>query len=1158
MPTTLFYAQKGNERRTRHVPKSVHCKIFVRLLLLAACIIPLASAQGFPQRYILILQDPPAAARFTSRQALASPEAAQYRQQIGRKQDALRQQLITRHFRVIGGVSGVLNAMFVATTPDRVAELRTLPGVSGVIAARHFHRNLDRATQLINAPGAWSALGGVSNAGAGIRIAILDTGIDQTNPAFQDPTLPAPAPITPVCDPARVNTCSQIAFTTNKVIVARSYVGFLAAGGAIDPAHPELDSRPDDISPRDHEGHGTAVASCAAGVTGTVTPAVAAGGSGTVVIGGVAPKAYLGNYRIYGSPGVNDTTTDDIILMALDDAITDKMDVISLSSGGVALTGALDTGAACGNAVGVPCDPLATAFENAAQTGVIITVSVGNDGAPGSIESPGDAPSVITVGASTSSHYFTPTASAAAADAPANLKNLPADVFADNFILGAVTSPLRDVTVLGDDGTACNTLPAFSLPGYIALIERGTCTFAIKVANAVAAGATGVLLYNNSGPVTGQAYTVGAGGGYVPVVMLGQSDGVAMKTYIAANPNAQVTIGPTGAEQDDTANANQYTTFSSEGPTVGALLVKPELVAPGESPESTNVSATNHATPYYYGGVYMAAETYDPLGVLFSSTGFVAAEGTSFSTPITAGAAALVLQAHPSVTGAARLGLVRSALVNNAAQTVTEDDGGNPVDEFEIGAGLLDVGAAVTSSVSVSPSTLSFGVLANSVPAAQQLTFTNSGASAVTLAISVTPNTTLDLAGTLTLTPSTTSLPLAAGQQGTVTITPGGTVPSPGFYSGVISATGTGVSLTVPYVYILGDGIPAFLFADTGGFDGTVGQDIPAVFGEPLVQLLDDYFLPIPNAPVTWTVSSSTLTLPAIISADSVTDQYGYAGINQVALGLQAGTYTFTASVPGVTSATFTGNARVAPATRAVNPVENAATGEVTISPGSYVAIYGSGLSDPGNIAISNTLRLPQAIAFAGASPVNVSFDVPSAGISVPGHLTYVGPGQVNVQVPWELQGQTSAQVKVTIDYSPGNVVTVPIQPFSPGFYGAAGTVAALDSNYVVINQNHPAVRGQQVQLFVTGLGPVTNQPASGDAASILGTPLCKTTSPVTVNIGPTPGEAVTADFAGLAPGDAGLYQVNFSVPMDLQPGNQPITITVGGVTSPASAIYVQ
>jgi adhesin/invasin len=238
--------------------------------------------------------------------------------------------------------------------------------------------------------------------------------------------------------------------------------------------------------------------------------------------------------------------------------------------------------------------------------------------------------------------------------------------------------------------------------------------------------------------------------------------------------------------------------------------------------------------------------------------------------------------------------------------------------------------------------------------------------------------------------------------------------------------------------------------------------------------------------------------------------------------------------------------------------VENAASFDLTVAPGSYVALFGAGLSDPGNVAISNTLRLPQAIAFGGLDPVNVSFDVPSAGISVPGHLTYVGPGQVNVQVPWELQGQTSALVKVTIDYSPGNVVTVPVQPFAPGFYGPAGTVAALDTNFVVINQNHPAIRGQDVQLYVTGLGPVTNQPASGDAAPINGIPLCKTTNPVTVNIGPSPGEAVTADFSGLAPGDAGLYQINIKVPTDLQPGNQPMTITVGGVTSQPSAMYVQ
>jgi uncharacterized protein (TIGR03437 family) len=871
---------------------------------------------------------------------------------------------------------------------------------------------------------------------------------------------------------------------------------------------------------------------------------VAAGGSGTVVIGGVAPKAYLGNYRIYGSPEVNDTTTSDIIIMALEDAVADGMDVVSLSSGGPAVSGALDTGAACGNPTGVACDPVAMAFENTAQAGTIITVSAGNDGAPGTIESPGDAPSVITLGATTSSHYFTPTASAVGFGAPSNLSNLAALVFVDDYVVGAATGPLRDVTTLGDDGTGCNALPTNSLAGDIALIERGTCTFETKVFNALAAGASGVLLYNNTGTTPSSPLSVGNAGGYVPVVMIGQSDGVAMKNYIDANPYQPVTIDPDGAEQDDSADANEFTTFSSQGPTVGPLLVKPELVAPGESPQSPSTASP---TGYYYGGVYMAAESYDPLGEMYSSTGFTAAEGTSFSTPLTAGAAALVLQAHSGVKGAARLPLVRSALINNAAQSVTGDDQGYYVDRFEIGAGLLNAGGAVGSTVLVFPTTLSFGVLPATVLAAQQLTLTNIGSSPVTVSLAVVPNTQADPSSTLTLGLSTSSLALAPAAAGTATVTPAGRVPSSGYYSGVIAITGTGVSLVVPYVYVVGDGIPAGLVTFGGsGFDGTVGQDIPAVFGEPMFQLVDDYGLPIAGAPVTWSVSGpSASSLPVIVSADSVTNQYGIAGINQVKLGSQPGTYTFTAIVAGG-SQDFTGTARLAPVLQAANPVGNAA------SPGSSITLVGSNLSDPGNADIANTLRLPMAIDY-----VNVSFDVPSAGISVPGHLWYASPTQVNVQVPWELQGQTSALVKVTVDYSPGIPITVPIQPFAPSFLGPAGAAVAMDANYVAINQSHPAVRGQQVELLMSGLGPVTNQPASGDPAPINADLVCRTTNTVMVTMG-SPGETVAADLSGLAPGSAWVYQVNFKVPSGVQPGNQPITVTVGGVSSQPSAIWVQ
>ena len=88
----------------------------------------------------------------------------------------------------------------------------------------------------------------------------------------------------------------------------------------------------------------------------------------------------------------------------------------------------------------------------------------------------------------------------------------------------------------------------------------------------------------------------------------------------------------------------------------------------------------------------------------------------------------------------------------------------------------------------------------------------------------------------------------------------------------------------------------------------------------------------------------------------------------------------------------------------------------------------GSGLSDFSDVSAPPTI--PLAIDF-----VSVSFDVPSAHLSVPGHLIYVSPTQINVQVPWELQGQTAVQVKVNVDFSPSNVVTISLAPVAPAFF---------------------------------------------------------------------------------------------------------------------------
>jgi len=1061
-------------------------------------------AQLAANRYALILEDPPVSSRFASKETMRSAAAKSYQQQIEARQRTLRSELATRKIQVTGSVVTLTNAIFVVAPKDRVPELQSLPGVKAVVPLRRYHLDLNRATQLLNAPAAWGAFGGEQNAGSGVKIAMLDSGIDQTHPAFQDSTLPMPAGY-PIC------SGSDCAFTNNKVIVARSYVRQLAAGSSGNPA---ADSRPDDYSPRDRDGHGTAVASCAAGVTN----------AGLVTIAGMAPKAYLGNYKIYGSPEVNDSTSDDVIIQALEDALHDGMDIASFSSGGPAFSGPLDSGPACGNSPGVPCDLVAQTFENAAKAGLVIVAAAGNDGDSGanypafnSIESPGDAPSVIAAGATTNSHGFLEVVSVPGSGVPSNLQGIATQSGDALVPFGAVTAPLRDVTQLGNDGYACSALPAGSLDGAFALIERGPvnnpCNFSLKLTNAEDAGAAGVIFY-----MADQSAIVPPGGLSafgIPAVMISNSDGLALKSFIDAHPGHAVTIDPNGVEQN-AAGYNQLAGFSSFGPSTGDAAIKPDLVAVGTS-------------------MYMAAESYDPLGALYSSNGYAVADGTSFATPLVAGAAALVKQSHPGFTTAAQ---VKSALVNTASQDVTTDDSGTPVGVQWLGAGKLDAGAAVNATVTSDPATISFGVLrSGSLPKTQQLEITNSGSGPVTLAIALAPGSQASGAG-LTFEQS---LSVAPGASGTVSVTLGGSMPAAGSYSGAVTLQGPGVSLRVPYLYLVGNGVAANIIPLTGAyFDGTVGQGIPD--GIISFKLVDAYGVPVAGAPVSWTARGGG----TLVFADRATDANGIAAAEPV-LGSQPGNYSFIA-VAGGMRGTFSGTAWLQP-NIAANGIANAASFDAAnpVAPGSYISIFGSGLSDTTDYATAATL--PLAIDY-----VTVSFDVPSAGISVPGHLTYVSPTQINVQAPWELQGQSSAQVKVTIDYSNGNVVSLPLSDYAPAFFEvSSGVVAALDTNYRVIGSGNPAVRGQMVQLFANGLGPVTNQPASGDPAPA--SPLAQTTSTPIVTIG---GQPASVSFSGLAPGFAGLYQINVTVPSGLSPGTYPISVSIGGRTSKPSGVTVQ
>jgi uncharacterized protein (TIGR03437 family) len=1125
--------------------------------------------------------------------------AVAYRQQVEAKQAAVLTELASRNIRVLGSVSVLVNAIFVAAPASRVAELQSIPGVIGVRPVRRFKKALNRATQLMNATVAWNAVGGESNGGKGIKIAILDSGIDQTHPAFQDSTLTMPAGF-PVCTAGHPEDC---AYTTNKVIVARSYVRMLAAGS--DPNNPALDSMPDDYSPRDRDGHGTAVASCAA-ANSTATPAITTTG-GPLTIMGMAPKAYLGNYKVTGSPGVLDGASDPVLIQAVEDALADGMDIASLSVVGPAFTGALDTGSICGlpNGPNNYCDPVAAAYEAAVKAGMVVVAAAGNDGYSGyyyplfnSINSPATAPDVIGVGATVNSHVFNPSVSVAGLGAPSTLEGIAAQnsdaIFpyvsnpsyeAEDAVFPAATAPLIDVTQTGDTGYACASLPAGSLNGAFALIERGpsgaACTFNTKVANAQAAGAVGVILYmyDSSATISPEGMGFSSANPLLgPVVMISNAAGLALKQYIDQHPGQAVTIDTSGIEADMTTYdaladltvaANNFAGYSSMGPTPDGAI-KPDVVATsGFDTDSYDLGPDpNDSDLPVPGGLYVAAESFDPNGDLFSTSRYLSiGAGTSFATPMTSGSAALVKQAHPNYSPTQ----IKSALVNPASQTTTTDEFGDAVDVEWIGAGRVDAGAAVNASVTAEPSTISFGyVKSGGLPIAKPLTITNHGSSSVTLAISVTccsvnASATRAVSG-VSITPNPAqSLTLAAGAAATLTVTLSGTVPAASEYSGAVTLQGSGITARIPFMFLVGNGVATNLNFVAGTFlEGAPGEDLGVI---PVVQVTDQYGVPVVGAVVSMSVGG-TVTFksvpgePACSPSTSTTviscptDTYGFAWVDMV-LGSQVASPTINVTAAGVTNQIDV--YIVAPPTINTGGVVNAADSKSPIAPGSYVSIYGTNLVDTDYLVNPNgdgpTLTTANDLPLV-IDGTTVSFDVPSAGISVPGYLTFVGSGQINVQVPWELAGQSSVEIKVTVDDGSllGNVVTVPLAQYTPSFFVGDGTIAALDAiTYAYILTSSPAHAGEILSLFANGLGPVTNQPASGAPAPGGPNLATMTTQPV-VMIG---GQQAQISFWGLAPGYPGLYQINTTVPAGLT-GNQQVTVSIGGQTSPAVTLPVQ
>jgi len=256
-----------------------------------------------------------------------------------------------------------LNGMAVVVPRSRLAELSRMRGVT-VWPSIRYHELLDRSPQLIGADKVWGPT--LATAGEGIKIGIIDDGVDQTH-VFFDPagyTYPAGFP--------KGNT----AFTTPKVIVARAF----------SPAFNtwKYGNTPFDPTLSDHATH---VAGIAAGNHGTT----ATFNGQKLTVSGIAPDAYIGNYKVLTIPttdfGLDGNSPE--IAAGIEQAVKDGMDVINLSLGEPEVEPTRDI--------------VVQAIDAAADAGVVPVIAAGNsfgEAGRGGIGSPGNAPEAITVAAS--------------------------------------------------------------------------------------------------------------------------------------------------------------------------------------------------------------------------------------------------------------------------------------------------------------------------------------------------------------------------------------------------------------------------------------------------------------------------------------------------------------------------------------------------------------------------------------------------------------------------------------------------------------------------------------------------------------------------------------------------------------------------------------
>jgi subtilisin family serine protease len=409
---------------------------------------------------------------------LSSPSSIGYLERLDREQSAVARRIA----RAIPGASVhwrysvTLNGLAVVVPRGSVARLARVRGVARVWSNATYSASLDRTPALIGAPIVWGPT--LANAGQGVKIGIIDQGIDQTHPFFNSAGFQYPPGF------PKGNT----AFTTPKVIVARSFVppGVTAPASVLPFANLGGD-----------DDHGTHVAGIAAGDNGTSAPFFS-----TQPLSGIAPRAYLGNYKALAVPspccGLDGNAPE--LAKAVDQAVADGMDVINLSLGEPEIDPSRDI--------------VVKAIDGAAKAGVVPCIAAGNEGGnggKGSVGSPADAPLAITTAASTTGRQIVPDVIASFSSigpTPYSLQLKP-DVTAPGV---AVLSSLPHASWAEESGTS---MASPHVAGAAALLRQAHPTWTVAQIKS-ALMLTGDPVYTNDKRTT-QSTTLSAGGGRINV-----------------------------------------------------------------------------------------------------------------------------------------------------------------------------------------------------------------------------------------------------------------------------------------------------------------------------------------------------------------------------------------------------------------------------------------------------------------------------------------------------------------------------------------------------------------------------------------------------------------------------------------------------------------